>query len=111
MNLLQFKVKLAEILAADGTINLTRTTRDEFPATDPRFLMYPNGVFERIETFEGCKLGRVASTQFTRLTEKGESWCSFGKASEWAFAENSATWLESGEYGGIKSKISLTYTW
>lgn len=109
-NLAQFKERIKSALASGETFTFARYNRQQF-LNHPFRDRYPDGIKETTEVFEDQKFGRIQSNSFTRMTEKGESWCEFGKASEWQFSENSATWKIVNDYGDQwKEVMTLTYT-
>lgn len=111
-NLAQFKRKLAEHLAAGKTVDFAFKCVTLYGVDHPGREKYPEGlVYERVEN--GCKLGRVQSQAFTRMTEKGtESWLYFGPANEWTFPNDKTAVCTGGSYEGRDHSVhqTLTYT-
>lgn len=98
-NLADFKRRVKNTLDNGGTFTFIRTKSIQF-FNHPFRDKYPDGKNETIETFIGQKFGRVQSNSFTRLLPDGrESWADWGKAAEWTFEENAATWELCNVYG------------
>lgn len=111
-NLAQFKRRLTETLNNGGTVNFQFKDVTLFGSDHPGREKYPEGlVRERTET--GCKIGRVQSNSFTRITGEGkESWLDFGKSSDWEFPDENTAICRGGSYEDTDHKViqTLTYT-
>jgi hypothetical protein len=111
MNLAQFKKRLIDTLKNGGTVDFHYKDVTTYGINHPMRALYPEGrVQERSET--GCKIGRVQSNSFTRLTHgRQESWLDFGKASDWQFPDNDTAINVGAGYTGADHKCTVTITY
>lgn len=97
-NLSEFKRRIADALKNGALVDVSSVQFTAYNVGHPLRIQFPEG--KRVElTDKGRKVGRVQSNSFTtiRTSDEKESWMDWGKASEWTFSGDTATWAQSYE--------------